>query len=219
MIVVSKVIRGTDAQRKSSKRKLEMFVDYAIKDAEPQGSNVVTGTFLLNNRYTSVLFNLCSDRTFMDTRFSSMLDIDPIKINASYEVELADGRVLVKHDVVIVCGEKFIRIPYGNKTLIVESDKGMSRLKVVSCIKARKYVKQGCHLVLAHVTEKKSKEKRLEDVPIIRDFLKVFPDDLSRLAPSRQVEFRIDLVLGVAPVACAPYRLAPSEMRELSIQL
>ncbi|GJS26720.1 putative reverse transcriptase domain-containing protein [Tanacetum coccineum] len=173
---------------------------YAIKDAEPQGPNVVTGTFPLNNRYAFVLFDSGSDRTFVDTRFSSMLDIDPVKIRASYEVELADGRVvstntvlkgctlrlvnhifeidlmlielgtfdviismdwLVKHDAIIVCGEKVIHITYGNKMLIVESDKGVSRLKVISCIKARKL----------------------------------------GLPPPRQVEFRIDLVPRVAPVA------------------
>ncbi|GJT50679.1 putative reverse transcriptase domain-containing protein [Tanacetum coccineum] len=151
---------------------------YAIKDAEPKGLNVVTGTFLLNNRYAYVLFDSGSDRSFVNTRFSSLLDIKPIKIEGSYEVELADGRIvstntilkgytlslinhifeidlmpielgtfdviigmdwLVKHDAVIVCGEKFICIPYENKTLIVEGDKGGSRLKVISCIKARKF--------------------------------------------------------------------------------
>nr|GFC34620.1 reverse transcriptase domain-containing protein [Tanacetum cinerariifolium] len=66
---------------------------YAIKDAEPQGLNVVTGMFLLNNRYAFVLFDLGFDRSFVDTRFSAMLDINPIKIRASYEVELAGGRV------------------------------------------------------------------------------------------------------------------------------
>ncbi|GJU46031.1 putative reverse transcriptase domain-containing protein [Tanacetum coccineum] len=103
--------------------------------------------------------------------------------------------------------------------LIVESDKGVSRLKVISCIKARKYVKRGCHLFLAHVTEKESKEKRLKDVPVICDFPEVFPEELPGLLPLRQVDFRIDLVPGAAPVARAPYRLAPSEMRELSVQL
>ncbi|GJY99733.1 putative reverse transcriptase domain-containing protein [Tanacetum coccineum] len=126
---------------------------------------------------------------------------------------------LVKHKAIIVYGEEVVRIPYGNKTLTVESDKGMSRLKVISCIKARKYIERGCHLFLAHVTEKKPKEKRLEDVPVIRDFPEVFPDDLSGLPPPRQVEFQIDLVPRAAPVARAPYRLAPSEMRELSEQL
>ncbi|GJW25688.1 putative reverse transcriptase domain-containing protein [Tanacetum coccineum] len=227
---------------------------YSIKDAESKGPNVVTGTFLLNNGYAFVLFDLGSDRSFVDTRFSSMLDIDPVKIRASYEVELADGRVvstniilkgctlnlvnhifeidlmsielgtfnviidmdwLVKHDAVIVCGEKVVRIPYGNKMLLVESNKGVSRLKVISCIKASKYVERGCHLFLAHVTEYKSKEKRLKDVPVIHDF----PKELPGLPLPRQVEFQIDLVPGAAPVARAPYRLAPPEMRELSVQL
>ncbi|GJT74888.1 reverse transcriptase domain-containing protein [Tanacetum coccineum] len=201
---------------------------YAIKDAEPKGPNVETGTFMLNNRCAFILFDSGSDRSFADTRFSSMLNIDPVKIGASYEVELADGRVastntflkcctlnlvnhvfeidlmpielgtfdviigmdwLIKHDAMIVCGEKVVRIPYGNKILIVESDKGVSRLKVISCIKARKYVKRGCHLFLAYVTENKSKKKRLEDVPVIHDFPEVFPEELPGLPPPRQVEF------------------------------
>ncbi|GJV05997.1 putative reverse transcriptase domain-containing protein [Tanacetum coccineum] len=68
-------------------------------------------------------------------------------------------------------------------------------------------------------TEKEKSEKRLEDVPVICDFPEVFPDDLPGLPPSRQIEFKIDLVPGAAPVARAPYRLAPSEMKELSEQL
>ncbi|GJU25254.1 reverse transcriptase domain-containing protein [Tanacetum coccineum] len=78
-------------------------------------------------------------------------------------------------------------------------------------------------IFLAHVTAKdvedKSEKKRLEDVPIVQDFPEVFPEDLPGLPPTRQVEFQIDLVPGAAPVARAPYRLAPSEMRELSKQL
>nr|GEW44179.1 putative reverse transcriptase domain, ribonuclease H-like domain, aspartic peptidase domain protein [Tanacetum cinerariifolium] len=66
--------------------------------------------------------------------------------------------------------------------------------------------------------EDKLEEKRLDDVPIVRDFPKVFLEDLSGLSPTRQVEFHIDLVPGVAPVARVPYRLAPSEMKELSEQ-
>ncbi|GJS89391.1 putative reverse transcriptase domain-containing protein, partial [Tanacetum coccineum] len=68
-------------------------------------------------------------------------------------------------------------------------------------------------------TEDKSEEKRLEDVPIVQDFLKVFPEDLPGLPPTQQVEFQIDLVPGAAPVARASYSLAPSELQELSTQL
>nr|GFA19961.1 putative reverse transcriptase domain-containing protein [Tanacetum cinerariifolium] len=73
--------------------------------------------------------------------------------------------------------------------------------------------------VTSKKAEDKSEEKRLEDVPIIREFPKVFPEDLPGLSPARQVKFQIDLVPGAAPVARAPYQLAPAEMQELSTQL
>ncbi|GKA04171.1 putative reverse transcriptase domain-containing protein, partial [Tanacetum coccineum] len=84
-------------------------------------------------------------------------------------------------------------------------------------------MEKGFPIFLAHVTTKevedKSEKKRLEDVPIVQDFPEVFLEDLPGLPPTRQVEFQIDLVPGAAPVARAPYRLAPSEMKELSEQL
>ncbi|GJU16126.1 hypothetical protein Tco_1144092 [Tanacetum coccineum] len=84
-------------------------------------------------------------------------------------------------------------------------------------------MQKGFPIFLAYVTTKevedKSEKKRLEDVPIVQDFPEVFPEDLSGLPPTRQVEFQIDLVPSAAPVARAPYRLAPSEMKELSEQL
>ncbi|GJS64918.1 ribonuclease H-like domain-containing protein [Tanacetum coccineum] len=74
-------------------------------------------------------------------------------------------------------------------------------------------------LVFHKETEDKSEKKRLKDVPIIRYFPEVFPKDLRGLPPARQVEFHIDLIPGATPVARAPYRLAHSEMKELSEQL
>ncbi|GJY60205.1 putative reverse transcriptase domain-containing protein [Tanacetum coccineum] len=82
---------------------------------------------------------------------------------------------------------------------------------------------KGCPIFLANVTTKeiedKLEKKRLDDVSIVRGFLDVFPKDLLGLTPTRQVEFQIDLIPGVAPVARAPYQLAPSEMKELLEQL
>ncbi|GKC70826.1 putative reverse transcriptase domain-containing protein [Tanacetum coccineum] len=192
---------------------------YAIKDAEPQGPNVVTGTFLLNNGYASVLFDSGFDRSFVDTRFSSMLNIEPVKISASYEVELADERVVSTNTVLKGYTLNLVNhlfeidlmlIGLGTFDVIIGTDWLGKHDVVIVCGE-----KRGCHLFLAHVTEKKSKEKRLEDVPVIRDFPEVFPDNLPGLPPPRQIEFRIDLVPGAAHVARAPYRLAPSEMREL----
>nr|GEU33524.1 putative reverse transcriptase domain, ribonuclease H-like domain protein [Tanacetum cinerariifolium] len=162
---------------------------YVIKEADKdQGPNVVMGTFLLNNRYATVLFNSGSDKSFVNTSFSHLIDIDLVTLNTNYKVELADGRVastnivwLVEQDVIIVCGKTVVHVPYKNKTLVVEGDR--------------------------------------EDVPVIQDFPEVFPDDLPVLPPPRQVEFRIDLAPGAASVARVPYRLAPSEMKELAKQL
>nr|GEY30660.1 putative reverse transcriptase domain-containing protein [Tanacetum cinerariifolium] len=67
--------------------------------------------------------------------------------------------------------------------------------------------------------EKKSNEKRIEDIPVVREFPDVFPEDLPGLPLIRQVEFQIDLIPRATPIAHAPYRLAPSEMQELSNQL
>nr|GEU41242.1 putative reverse transcriptase domain-containing protein [Tanacetum cinerariifolium] len=121
------------------------------------------------------------------------IDLMPIELG-TFDVISMDW--LVKNEAVIIYGEKVVRIPYENEMLIVKSDKGMSRLKVISCIKARKYVERGCHLFLAYVTENKSKEKRMENVPVICDF----PEELPGLPPLRQVEFRIDLVPGGSSV-------------------
>ncbi|GJY08838.1 putative reverse transcriptase domain-containing protein [Tanacetum coccineum] len=88
---------------------------------------------------------------------------------------------------------------------------------VIVCAEKIKYMEKGFPIFLAHVTTKevedKSEKKRLENVPIVQDFPEVFPEDLPGLPPTRQVEFQIDLVPGAAPVARAPYRLAPSEMK------
>nr|GFA26728.1 reverse transcriptase domain-containing protein [Tanacetum cinerariifolium] len=95
----------------------------------------------------------------------------------------------------------------------------VSRLKVVSCMKVKMYVDRGSYLFIAQVVEKEPAERHLEDVLVICKFLDVFPEDLPGLPPPRQVEFKIELVPGAAPVARAPYRLAPSEMKELAKQL
>ncbi|GJR98590.1 putative reverse transcriptase domain-containing protein [Tanacetum coccineum] len=153
------------------------------------------------------------------------IDLMPIDLG-SFDVIIGMDW-LAKNHAVIVCDEKIVRIPYGNEILIVQGDKSdkekKSTLSIISCVKAQKYMEKGCQLFLAQVTMKenkdKSKEKRLEDVPTVRDFPEVFPEDLPGLPPIRQVEFQIDLVPGAAPVARAPYRLAPSEMEELSTQL
>ncbi|GKC27438.1 putative reverse transcriptase domain-containing protein [Tanacetum coccineum] len=195
-----------------------------------QDPKVVTGTFLLNNRYATALFDSGADKSFVSTNFSTLIDIKPVELDTCYEVELADGKVVSTNNVLIGCTLNLLNRSFPIDLMVIELGSfdiiiGMDWLSrydaAILCgvKKARKYIEKGCELFLAQVTEQELKEKRLEDVPVIRDFPEVFPDELPGLPPPRQVEFRIDLILGAAPVARAPYRLAPSEMKELSKQL
>ncbi|GJW45551.1 putative reverse transcriptase domain-containing protein [Tanacetum coccineum] len=204
-------------------------------------SNVVTGTFLLNNHYASILFDTGADRSFISTAFSSLIDIILTPLDNSYDVELVDGKIvgidtiiqgctlnfldhpfhidlmpieLGSFDViigmdwlrrchaVIVCDEKLVQVPYGNETLTFcgneSSNERESRLAVISYSKAQEYMAKGCQVFLAQISTKKEEDKsegkQIKDVPIIRDFPEVFPEDLPGLPPARPVEFQIDLI-------------------------
>ncbi|GJW52670.1 putative reverse transcriptase domain-containing protein [Tanacetum coccineum] len=109
-------------------------------------------------------------------------------------------------------------IELGGFDIIIGMD-WLSRYDATILCGEKKYIEKGGELFLAQVTEQEPKEKRLEDVPVIQDFHEVFPKDLPGLPPPRQVKFCIYLILDAAPVARAPYRLAPSELKELSEQL
>ncbi|GKB27469.1 putative reverse transcriptase domain-containing protein [Tanacetum coccineum] len=192
-------------------------------------SKVVTGKFLLNNCYATMLFDLGADKSFVSSTFSNLLDVAPSTLDTSYAIELADGRIsetnivlrgctlgllghlfdinlmpielgsfdiiigmdwLAKYHALIVYDEKVIRIPYGDEVLIIRGDNydSGSKLNIISCTRTQKYIEKGCQVYLAQVTSKKaddkSEEKRLEDLPIVREFPEVFPEDLPGLPPA-----------------------------------
>ncbi|GKB27859.1 putative reverse transcriptase domain-containing protein [Tanacetum coccineum] len=173
---------------------------------EANGKKAYAGNLPHCNKYIKYPIELVNGRLIgSDTvlrDFTLGLLGHPLNINLM-PVELGSFDVIIgmdwlaNHHAVIVCDEKIVRIPYGDEVLIVQGDRSVTKKE----------------------TEDKSEEKRLEDVPTVRDFPEVFPEDLPGLPPTRQVEFQIDLVPGAAPVARAPYRLAPTKLQELSTQL
>ena len=80
---------------------------------------------------------------------------------------------------------------------------------------ARCLLQKGCKGYLAHVVDTRSSEVRLEDVPVVRDFLDVFLNDIPSLPPEREIDFPIDLVPGTASISLSPYRMAPSELKRV----
>ncbi|GKC87173.1 putative reverse transcriptase domain-containing protein, partial [Tanacetum coccineum] len=151
-------------------------------------SNIVTGTFLLNNRYASILFDTGADRSFVSTAFSSQMDITPSTLDHYYDVELADGRIIGLNTILRGCTLNLLNHPFNINLMLVElgSFNAIIGLGLVwQSVQSNHCVcreDRSCPVFLAHVTTKevedKSEKKRLEDVPIVRDFPKVFLEDL-----------------------------------------
>ncbi|KAI3522357.1 hypothetical protein L1887_00076 [Cichorium endivia] len=129
---------------------------------------------------------------------------------------------LGRQHALIDCKQQLIRVrtPSGGE-LIIHGERKKGRTAFCSAARARKHLQHGCVGYLAYVTDGRidEKKKTVYDVPVVSEFPDVFPEDLPGIPPERQVEFKIDLVPGAAPIARAPYRLAPPEMQELSAQL
>ncbi|GJS03216.1 putative reverse transcriptase domain-containing protein [Tanacetum coccineum] len=157
---------------------LDHYYDVELADGKIIGINTIIRGCTLN---------------FLDHPFN--INLMPVELG-SFDV-IVGMDWLAKYHAVIDCAEKIVRIPWGNETLIVHGDGSSrgngTRLNIISCTKTHKYLLKGHHVFLAHVTTKeiedKSGEKRLEDVPIVRDFPEVFPEDLSGLPPTRQMVF------------------------------
>jgi hypothetical protein len=129
---------------------------------------------------------------------------------------------MYSYDAEIICRHKQVRVrtPSGEE-LLVQGDLPRRTVALCSAARARQYLQHSgtgylAYVVDTHVNEEK---KSINEVSVVREFSDVFPDDLPGIPPERQVEFRIDLIPGAAPVAKAPYRLAPPEMKELYSQL
>ena len=78
---------------------------------------------------------------------------------------------------------------------------------------------KGCQGYLTYVVETEKEGTLVDEIPVVREFLNVFPNDIAGLPPYRDVEFTIDLILGTEPISIPPYRMAPIELREIKAQL
>ncbi|GJU52017.1 putative reverse transcriptase domain-containing protein [Tanacetum coccineum] len=153
-------------------------------------SNVITGTFLLNNRYAFILFDTGADRSFVSTAFSSQIDITPTTLDYYYDVELADKKIIGINNIIRGYTLNFLNHPFNIDLMPVELG---SFDVIIGMDWLAKY-----HAVIVCA-------EKIVRIPWGNETL--------------IVEFQIELIPGAAPVAQAPYRLAPSEMKELSDQL
>nr|GEW90569.1 hypothetical protein [Tanacetum cinerariifolium] len=164
--------------------------------------NIMTGTFTLKDHYAITIIDSGADYSFVSTTFIPLLSIEPNELRFSYEIEIASGQLVDINKVIRGCKLKIeghvfdidlIPFGHGSFNIII----GMDRLS-----------KHKAEIIF---------HKKLVRIPLQDG--QVFPDDLSGLPPILEIEYRIELIPGVIPVVKYPYRLAPSEMEELSGQL
>ncbi|GJT83529.1 putative reverse transcriptase domain-containing protein [Tanacetum coccineum] len=204
-----------------------------------QDPNIMTGMFTLNDHYATTLFDSGADYSFVSTTFIPLLGIEPSDLAFSYEIEIASGQLvgidkvikgckleiegymfdinlipfgsrsfdviigmdwLSNHKAEIICHEKVVRIPLlDGRVLRVLGEKPKEKMR--------------------QLMSAKDKEKKQEEIVVVRDFPEVFTDNLSGLPLVREIEFRIEFIPGATLVVKSPYRVAPSELEELSGQL
>ncbi|GJR87901.1 zinc finger, CCHC-type, retrotransposon gag domain protein [Tanacetum coccineum] len=176
-----------------------------------QDPNITTSTFTLNNHFATTLFDSGANYSFVSTTFIPLLGLEPSDLGFKYEIEIASGQ-LVEIDKIIkgckleieghVFDIDFIPFGQGSFDVIIGMD-WLSNYKAEII----------CHEKVVRIPLPDGK------VVVVRDFLEVFPNDLFGLPPIQEVKFQIELIPGAMPVAKSPYRLAPSELEELSGKL
>ncbi|GJW67296.1 putative reverse transcriptase domain-containing protein [Tanacetum coccineum] len=194
-------------------------------------SNVITGTFLLNKHYASILFDTGADRSFISTAFSSLINIALTPLENSYDVELADGEIVGIDTIIRGCTLNFLDHPFNIDLMPVELGSfeviiGMDWLRrchaMIVCDEKLVRVPYGNETLTFRGNESNNgRESQLTVISCLKaqEYMAKGFQDLPGLPLARPVEFQIDMIPGAAPVARAPYRLAPFEMKELSEQL
>ncbi|GJY01144.1 putative reverse transcriptase domain-containing protein [Tanacetum coccineum] len=175
--------------------------------------DVVSGTILVNSLPAHLLQDSGTRVSFVSYEFSKNLSTPLNKLPFPLEVKIADSKVIVVsnvyRDVEIEIDDSTFRIDLipimlGGCEIIIYGDKRKGDFRLCSVMKARKYLLHGCYTFMAHVIDTSFEKKRKNDVPVVNEFLDVFPEDLSGIPPERQVEFRIDLIPGATPIAKTP---------------
>ncbi|KAL5568094.1 hypothetical protein UlMin_024669 [Ulmus minor] len=211
-----------------------------IDDAEAGTSKVVTGQLTVANRCANVLFDSGATHSFASTMFASCVNRGKDKINQMFRTILPSGDVMLSNYwlravPIVIAGRELsmdlVILDMFDYDVIIGMDFLTKYEATINC-KARtvkfkptgeapfEFIASGCFGFLANVIDTTPREKdKLEDVPVISEFIEVFPEDLPGIPPDREITFEIELLPGTAPISKAPYRMAPVELKELQTQL
>ncbi|KAA3484354.1 DNA/RNA polymerases superfamily protein [Gossypium australe] len=209
-------VTGSRGATKDSTMKCEARAParaYAIRTREDMSSlDVITGTFSLYETNVIALIDPGSTHSYIYMNLVSNKSL-PV---GSTEFVIKVSNLLGKYVLVDKVCKNF---PLMTRGYCFSADLMLLPFDEFDVILAQRCVRKGCEAYLAYVLDSKVSELKIESVPIVCEFLDVFPEELPGLPPIREVEFAIELVLGTSPISIAPYRMAPTELKELKPQL
>ena len=127
---------------------------------------------------------------------------------------------LTKHRAIVDCGQKTVVLRCSYQTEVMVKGIGSSAMSnVIFAMQARRFMRKGCETFLAVILDSKRGQVDVEKILVVREFPDVFPKELPGIPLKREVNLAIEIVPGTVPMSKAPYRMAPTELKELKSQL
>ncbi|XP_059627733.1 uncharacterized protein LOC132270571 [Cornus florida] len=192
-----------------------------LQDAQAT-PEVVTGTLSILDRNVIVLIDPGFTYSFVALSIAMHLGRPLSSLDSKLFISTPMREVVMVaneyRDCVLQMEDRQLKIP-GEPEFIFIGERNVIPNCLISAIQTRKLLKKGCQGYLAYTVDIENKDVKVEDVPVVREFTDVFLEELSGLLVDREVDFTIKLVPGTVPIYITPYRMAPTELKELKVQL
>ena len=191
------------------------FAMYADREMRPLDCTLVVVTPFGNSLLVENVFRDCVVRAGHKDMVADLILLDIHDFDYIFDMDW-----LANHRATVDCFRKEVTFrKSGESDIIFYGERQILPFSVISIISARRLLKKYCFAYLAYVIDNRVSDVKLEDIPVVKEFLDMFPDDLFSLPPDRDVEFTFDLVPSTTSISMAPYKMAPLELRELKVQL
>nr|AAX94825.1 retrotransposon protein, putative, Ty3-gypsy sub-class [Oryza sativa Japonica Group]ABA93188.1 retrotransposon protein, putative, Ty3-gypsy subclass [Oryza sativa Japonica Group] len=241
------MVRTCPKPRRAGLKFVQARVNHVYTEEAQSAPDVILGTFPVNSTPAVILFDSGATHSFISKRFAGAHGLSLVKLKIPMRVHTPGGGMTTTHYCPLVTVEIQGLIFPANLILLESKDLdvilGMDWLTrhrgVIDCtsrtikltsekgevVTFQSPIPQKPGISLNQATGEEQETavekttKKLEDIPIVREYPEVFPDDLTTMPPKRDIEFRIDLVPGIAPIHKRPYRMGANELVEVKKQV
>ena len=172
-----------------------------IRVSTPLGESMI-----VEKVYRSCFVTFVGSNKYVDLVILEMVDFDVI-LGMTW---------LSPNFVILDCNAKTVTLAKpGTDPLLWEGDYTSTPVRIISFLRAKRMVSKGCLAFLADLRDDTTQVPSIESISVVREFLDVFPADLPGMPPDKDIDFCIDLEPGTHPISIPPYRMSPTELREL----